>query len=59
LNYQVEFEDHIYSQVQSQKRDNLPTYQCGSQVFDVGQIQMGVLKLNLNFQNNKSPGSNQ
>ena len=31
LNYQVEFQDPIHSQIQSQERDNLPTYQCGSQ----------------------------
>ena len=59
LNYQVEAQDHIHSQVQSQERYNLPTCQCGSQEFDVGQLQMGVPKLNLGFQNNKSPGSNQ
>jgi len=32
--------------------DNLQKYQYGSQNFDVGQVQMDVLKLNLGFQNN-------
>ena len=36
--------------------DNLPKYQYGCQNFDVGQVQMGVMKLNLGFQNNKIPG---
>ena len=56
LNYQVEIQDQIHGQVQSQERDNLPTCQCGSQEFDVGQLQMDVLKLNLSFQNNMIPG---
>ena len=52
LNYEVEVQDHIHSQVQSQKMDNLPKCQYGSQNSDFGQVQMGVLKLNLGFQNN-------
>ena len=52
LNYQVEVQNHIRTQVQSQERDNLPKYQCGSQNFDFDQVQMGVLKLNLSFQSN-------
>jgi len=59
LNYQVEVQDYIHAQVQFQERDNLSTCQCGFQEFDVGQLQMGVLKLNLGFKNNKYPGSNQ
>ena len=59
LNYQVEVQDHIHAQIQFQETDNLPKYQCGSQNSDFGQVQMGVLKLNLGFQNNKSPRSNQ
>ena len=56
LNYQVKVHDHINSQVKFQERDNLPKYQHGSQNFDVGQVQKGVLKLNLGFQNNKISG---
>ena len=55
LNYQVEVQDHIHAQVQFQEKDNLPKYQHDSQNFDVGQVQMGVLKLNLSFQNNMIP----
>jgi len=58
LNYKVEVLDHIYSKIQSQKSDNLPKCQCDSQKFYVGQVQMGVVKLNLGLQNNLSPGSN-
>ena len=49
IDHQVEVQDHIHSQVQFQEKDNLPKYQHGAQV------QMGVLKLNLGFQNNMSP----
>ena len=38
MNCQVEVQDHIHSQVQSQKRDNLSKCQCGFQNFDVGQV---------------------
>ena len=57
LNYQVEVQDHIHAQFQ--EKNNLPTCQCDSQEFDVSQLQIGVLKSNLGFQNNRSPGSNQ
>ena len=49
MNYQLEVQDHIHAQVQSQKRDNLPTCQCDFQEFDIGQVQLDVLKLNLDF----------
>ena len=55
-NYQVELQDHIHAQVQIQERDNLPKCQYGSQNLEFGQVQMGVLKLNLGFQNNMIPG---
>ena len=59
LNYQVEVQDHIHAQVQFQEKDNLPKCQWDFQHLKFGQVQMGVLKLNLGFQNDKSPGSNQ
>ena len=43
---------HIHSQVQFQERNNLPKCQCGFQNLEFGQVQMGVLKWNLVFQNN-------
>ena len=49
LDCQFEVQDHIHSQAQSQEIDNLPKCQYGSQNFDDGQVQMGVLKLNLSF----------
>ena len=52
LNYQVKVQDHIHSQVQFQERDNLPKCQCGFQNLEFRQVQMGVLKWNLVFQNN-------
>jgi len=55
LNYQVEVLGHIHAQVQFQKMDNFLKCQYGSQNFNVGQVQMGVLKLNLGFQNNIIP----
>ena len=54
LNYPVEIQDHIHSQVQFQKSTNCP---CGYQNFDFGQGQMGVIKLNIGFQNNMILGS--
>ena len=54
LNYQVEIQDHIHAQVQSQEKDNLPKCQWD---LKFGQVQMGMLKLNLGFQNDKSTGS--
>jgi len=59
LNYQVEVQDHIHAQVQSQEKDNLPKCQWDFQHLRFGQVQMGGLKLNLGFKNNKSPESNQ
>ena len=59
LNYQFEVQDHIHVQIQFQKIDNLSKYQCDPQKFDVSQVQLNVLKLNLGFQNNMSPRSNQ
>ena len=52
LNHQVEVQDHIHSQVQFQERDNLSNCQCHFQNLEFGQVQMGVLKWNLIFQNN-------
>jgi len=49
LNYQFDVQDHIHAQVQFQEMDNLPKYV--SQNFDVGQVQMGMLKLSIGFQN--------
>ena len=56
LNYKVEVQNHIHSQVQFQEKDNLPKCQWN---LKFGQVQRGVLKLNLDFQNDKSPGSDQ
>ena len=52
LNHQVEVQDHIHSQVQFQERDNLSKCQCDFQNLEFEQVQMGVLKWNLIFQNN-------
>ena len=49
LNYQVELQNHIHAQVQFQERDNLLKYQCGSQNVDFRQVQMDMMKLNLDF----------
>ena len=49
LNYQIEDRDHIHAQVQFQEKNNLSKCPCGSQNFDIGQVQMGVMKLNLDF----------
>ena len=59
MNCQVEVQDYIYAQVQFQEKDNLPNCQWDFQNLKFGQVQLGMLKLNLGFQNNKSPGSNQ
>ena len=56
LNYQVEVQDHIHAQVRFHEMDNLPECQCSSQNSDFCQVQMGVLKLNLGFQNSMIPG---
>ena len=58
LNYQVEIQDHIHVQVQFQEIDNLPKCQWDFQKSEFSQVQMGVLKLNLSFQNNMILGSN-
>ena len=58
VNYQFEVQDHIYDQVQFHEMDNLPKCQYGSRNFDVCQVQKGVLKLILGFQNNIVPGLN-
>jgi len=50
-NYQPEFQDHFQAQVQFWETDNLPKFQGGSQNF--GQVQMYVMKLNLNFRPQK------
>jgi len=42
MNYQFEIQDHIHTQVQFQKMDNLLKCQYGSQKFNVGQVQMGA-----------------
>jgi len=55
LNYQVEVHDYIHSQVQFQERDNLPKYQCDFLNLEFGQVQMGILKLDLGFDNNMIP----
>ena len=46
-NYQLVDQDHILSQVQFREKDNLPKCQHDSRNF--GQVQMDVMKLNLNF----------
>jgi len=56
LNYQFDDQDPIHAQVQFQEMDNLPKCQYDSQNYDVGQIQMGVMKLNLGFKNNMIHG---
>ena len=56
LNYQVEVQNHIHFQVQSHGRDNLPKCQYSPQNFNFGQVQIGVLKLNIGFQNTIIPG---
>ena len=56
LNYQAKVQDHIHVQVQFSEKDNLPICQWD---LKFRQVQMGVLKLNLGFQNDKSPGSDQ
>ena len=53
LNYQVD----IHALFQFQERDNLSKCQCGSQNLKFGQVQMGMMKLNLGFQNTMIPGS--
>ena len=58
LNYQVEIQDHIHTQVQFQEKNNLPKYQCDPQNLEFGQVQMCMMKLNLGFQNNMILGSN-
>ena len=47
-----EVQDHIHAQIQFKERDNLPKYQCGSQNLNFRKVQIGMLKLNLVFQNN-------
>ena len=59
LNYQFKVQDHIHAQVQFQERGNLPICQWDFQNYEFGQVQMGMLKLNLGFQNNMILGSNQ
>ena len=59
MNYQVEVQDHIHALVQFQQKDNLPKCQWDFQKSEFGQVQMGVLKLNLGSQNNNSPRSDQ
>jgi len=45
-NSQLEVQDHFQAQVQFQEKDNLPKHQgC-----DVGQVQVGMMKLKLDFQ---------
>ena len=43
----TQVQDHFQAQVQFQKKDNLSKCQGGSQNF--GQVQMDVIKLNLDF----------
>ena len=52
LNYQTEDRIHIHIQVQFHENDNLSNCQYGSQNFDFSQVQMGMMKLDLGFQNN-------
>ena len=52
LNHPVKVQDHIHSHVQFQERDNFLKCQCGFQNLEFRQVQMGVLKWNLVFQNN-------
>jgi len=57
LNYQTEDQFHIH--VQFLGSYNLPNYQCDSQKFDIFQVQMGMMKMNLDFQNDMILKSNQ
>ena len=54
-NSQLEVQDHFKAQVQFQEKDNLPKCQgC-----DVGQVQVGMIKWKLDFQNDMIIGFNQ
>ena len=46
-NYQLEVQDYFQAQIQFREKDNLLKSQDGSQKF--GQVQMDVMKLNLDF----------
>jgi len=53
-NHQREVQDHFQAQVQFREKDNLPKCQgC-----DGGQVQVGMMKLKLDFQNDMILGSN-
>ena len=43
--YQLEVQDHFQAQAQFQKKDNLP--KCQGDFQDFGQVQVDVMKLNL------------
>ena len=57
-NYQLEVQDHFQAQIQFWEKDNLPKSQYDFQTLDFGQVSMGLLKLNLGFQNSMILGSN-
>ena len=50
-NYQLEIQDHFQAQVQFRKKDNSPKCQGSFQNFE--QVQMDVMKLNLDFRSRK------
>ena len=53
-NHQHKVQDHFQAQVQFQEKDNLP--KC--QEVNVCQVQVGTMKLKLDFQNDMILGSN-
>ena len=53
-NHHHEIQDHFQAQVQFQEKDNLP--KC--QEVDGGHVQVGMMKLKLDFQNDMILGSN-
>ena len=57
-NSQLEVQDHFQAQVQFREKDNLPKCQCDFQILEFAQVSMGLLKLNLSFQNSIILGSN-
>ena len=58
-NHQHEVSDHIHVQFQFQERDNLSECQCDFQNLEFCEVQIGMLKLNIGFQNNMILGFNQ
>ena len=59
MELQHEVRDNIQVQFQFQERDNLPKCPGDFHNLEIGQVQMCVLKLKLDFQNDMIHGSNQ